>query len=334
MKKMEKSELYITLMGVILIVDALFMIGFYIDGLPTSVGGILSVAVAILGGLAAIKYYRQKMIAGVAFCLLIIGLVIILGDFQGMFATDENSNSILSLLYVISGFVLVYYALSLGVGLRTGSIKAIICLGVLGILELFSFLSAVRRGEQITDALWANLLMAIEHAAFIIILTRPEMLIPSFLKRLRGNSDVLFANMVTDPEVFIERKDVDRLTDISDGPEWVHLSNGPIERESVIDIHGRWVATEILLQKWKDDEKLHLTVRTKSNDSYRIALSMVVEQTVLFSNDNGAVSKIRLYGQEGVFADIIVSTEDDIAKGYFGVIKSMIPSSKAKKQQS
>ena len=63
-------------------------------------------------------------------------------------------------------------------------------------------------------------------------------------------------------------------------------------------------------------------------------MSMVVEQTILFNNDKGVVSKIRLYGQEGVFADILVSTEDEVAKGYVGVIKSMISSSKAKKQEN
>lgn len=332
MKAMQKSELYISTIGVLLIINQLFVLGFAIAGNPINVGGILSIIVGILGGLVAIVYFREKKMIGVAFCLFLIGLTIILADIERAFSTDESDNFVASLLYVVTGVVLVYHSASLAVGLKTGSAKSIVCLAVISILELYLFLSVVRRGDDLTAFDWTNLIMAIEHGAFIVILTRPEMMISPFLKRLRTNSDVLYDAMVSDPEVYVDRKDVGRLTDISDGPEWTHLDNGPIERETTVGLHSRWTATEMLLQKWKDDDRLHLTVRNKGTDSYNIVMSMVVDQTVLSKNDDGKVTKIRFYGQEGVFADVIVVSDDELTKGYIDIIKSKMAAAKAKKQ--
>ena len=308
--KMTKTELYISTMGVLLIVTQMILVGFILTGYSVSVGGILAIIVSALGGLAAVLRHRKEKLTGIAFCLFVIGLSTILSDFEMMFSTEEGAEPLLSLLYVAAGAVLVYYSYSLYLGLRTGSAKGIICLAVLALMELSSFVFAVRRGDTLNEWHWFNLVLAVDHVIFIFILTRPEMMLPTFLKRLRTNSDTLYDSMVSDPEVYVDRKDVDRLTDIADGPEWTHLESGPIERESVVDLHGQRVGTELLLQIWKGDERLHLTVRSRGTDSYGIAMSMVVDQTVLLRNEAGDVTKIRLYGQEGVFADIRVSAED------------------------
>ncbi len=332
MKTMKKSEVYISTIGVLLIINQLFVLAFTIAGNPINVGGILSIIVGILGGLVAIVYFREKKMIGVAFCLFLIGFTIILADIERAFSSEESDNFVASLLYVVTGVVLVYHSASMAIGLKTGSAKSIVCLAVISILELYLFLAVVRRGDDLTSLDWTNLIMAIEHGAFIFILTRPEMMITSFLRRLRTNSDVLYDSMVSDPEVYVDRNDVSRLTDIGDGPEWTHLDNGPIERETTIGLHSRWTATEMLLQKWKDDERLHLTVRNKGTDSYNIIMSMVVEQTILFKNDEGKVTKIRFYGQEGMFADVKVVAEDEITKGYIDLIRYKAAAAKAKKQ--
>jgi len=61
-------------------------------------------------------------------------------------------------------------------------------------------------------------------------------------------------------------------------------------------------------------------------------MSMVVEQTVLFDNDAGKVCKIRLYGRDGVFADIAVNSYDEMSKGYIGTISQIIRVKKAAKE--
>jgi len=332
MKQMEKSEFYIVLMGLILVFNgAFFVIKNLVVGTNDSLGELASNLIEIFGGLAAIFWFRKEMIKGVAFCLLVIGVSCICSDFEYLY--DEDLIIVIeSLLYVVTGVVLVYYSISLALGLKTGSAKGILCLAVLGCLELFIFLSVAHRGEPLTDNEWGSLVLAIEHSVIIFILTRKEMMLPSFTRRLRDDSDTLFNNMVTDSSLYIERADVGRLTDLADGPEWTHIEDGPIERESVVALRGQNVGTELLLQIWKGDERLHLTVRGKGTDSYRITMSMVVEQTVLFDNDAGKVCKIRLYGRDGVFADIAVNSYDEMSKGYIGTISQIIRVKKAAKE--
>ena len=332
-KNMDRSELYITIIGGILLFNGLLLMTLtLVTGFKNSPTAVASYIMGIVGGLVAIVRFRKAKIYGVAFCLLIMGAASILADINTILNPTGFSSTIEALLYVVSGVVLTYYALTLAIGLRTGSAKGILCLGVLAVLELLSFLMVAHRGDTLTEGEWAELLMAIEHGVIIFILTRPEMMIPPFLKRLKANSDLLYDSLSTDSSVSIDRDEAGLLTDVGDGEGWTHFENGPIERERTIRLHGHWVATEIVIQKWRGDDRPHLTVRSRDADSYGIYLSMIVESSVPITDEAGKLVKVRLYGQEGVFAEIRTTKYEEIDKGYVGTVKTFIAKRVAKQK--
>ena len=329
---MKRTEILISLMGAALFFCGVFFIIYSsVKGVTLVPGAMTAFIIDIIGGILAIVYFRKDMQKGVAFCLLILGISTILSQSYHILQMADLYMAASSMLYVATGAVLVYYAIVLFLGINSGSLKAIICLGVLAGLELLPVLIEIHNDKSfsyIMENYNGDLVLIIVQVIFIIILTRKELMLPTFLRRLRDNTDHVYDNMGSDPDAFIMREDLGRITDTSDGDGWTHIDNGPVERESVITLNGDESKTELLLQMWRGDERLHLTLRSRNTESYRVIMSIVVEQSVM--NDDG--SKIRLYGTDGMFADIRVRDREDVRIGYVGTVKKKVKERKAEAQ--
>ena len=96
---------------------------------------------------------------------------------------------------------------------------------------------------------------------------------------------------------------------------------------------GNKPGVELLLQKWNGDERMHLCVRTKGLGTYRIVLTMPIEQTVM-NGDEGTASKVRFYGADGMFADVVIMNPEDINKGYIGILKDFSKKKKTEEEPS
>jgi hypothetical protein len=231
---------------------------------------------------------------------------------------------------------MIYYGMSLFIGIKSGSMKCIVCIAALILIEVIFPLLQLHRGMPFFDVLYEYsdiLIYMLLHVMLVIILTRKEMKIPSFQKRIVKNSDIIFDQMVTDPDTYIMRSDLPKLLSTEDGPEWVHIEGGPIERELAVPLQGNKPGVELLLQKWNGDERMHLCVRTKGLGTYRIVLTMPIEQTVM-NGDEGTASKVRFYGADGMFADVVIMNPEDINKGYIGILKDFSKKKKTEEEPS
>lgn len=333
---MKKTELWITVLAVIMIITgAYFVIRCFQDGVYTW-GEIAGFSIQALGGVVLLIWFRQKLVKGVAVALMMIGLSCLLVYVHYLYTDVETGSFVFAILYVVAGAVMIYYGASLFIGIKSGSMKCIVCLLALIVVELIFPLLQLHRGMPFFDVLdyYSDVFVyMILHIILIVILTRKEMKIPSFQKRLTKNSDVIFDQWATDSETFIMREDLPKLLSKEDGPEWVHIEGGPIERELVVQLQGNKPGVELVLQKWSGDERVHLCVRTKGLGTYRVVLTMPIEQTVM-DGDASTAPKVRFYGTDGMFADIVVKNPEDIDQGYFGTIKNIAAKKKPQEEPS
>lgn len=332
---MKNTETWITILAAIMLITGVY---FVIRCLQDTIVllEVVGFAVQALGGVILLKWFRSKLVKGVAVALMVVGVSNILVYFQYLYTDVETGSFIFAILYVVAGAVMIYYGMSLFIGIKSGSMKCIVCIAALILIEIIFPLLQLHRGMPFFDVLYEYsdiLIYMLLHVMLVIILTRNEMKIPSFQKRIVKNSDVIFDQMVTDPDTYIMRSDLPKLLSTEDGPEWVHIEGGPIERELAVPLQGNKPGVELLLQKWNGDERMHLCVRTKGLGTYRIVLTMPIEQTVM-NGDEGTASKVRFYGADGMFADVVIMNPEDINKGYIGILKDFSKKKKTEEEPS
>ena len=332
---MKKTETWITILAAIMLITGVY---FVIRCLQDTIVllEVVGFAVQALGGVILLKWFRSKLVKGVAVALMVVGASNILVYFQYLYTDVETGSFIFAILYVVAGVVMIYYGMSLFIGIKSGSMKCIVCIAALILIEIIFPLLQLHRGMPFFDVLYEYsdiLIYMLLHVMLVIILTRNEMKIPSFQKRIVKNSDVIFDQMVTDPDTYIMRSDLPKLLSTEDGPEWVHIEGGPIERELAVPLQGNKPGVELLLQKWNGDERMYLCVRTKGLGTYRIVLTMPIEQTVM-NGDEGTASKVRFYGADGMFADVVIMNPEDINKGYIGILKDFSKKKKTEEEPS
>ena len=332
---MKKTETWITILAAVMLITGVY---FVIRCLQDTIVllEVVGFAVQALGGVILLKWFRSKLVKGVAVALMVVGVSNILVYFQYLYTDVETGSFIFAILYVVAGAVMIYYGMSLFIGIKSGSMKCIVCIAALILIEIIFPLLQLHRGMPFFDVLYEYsdiLIYMLLHVMLVIILTRNEMKIPSFQKRIVKDSDVIFDQMVTDPDTYIMRSDLPKLLSTEDGPEWVHIEGGPIERELAVPLQGNKPGVELLLQKWNGDERMHLCVRTKGLGTYRIVLTMPIEQTVM-NGDEGTASKVRFYGADGMFADVVIMNPEDIDKGYIGILKDFSKKKKTEEEPS
>lgn len=332
---MKKTETWITILAAVMLITGVY---FVIRCLQDTIVllEVVGFAVQALGGVILLKWFRSKLVKGVAVALMVVGVSNILVYFQYLYTDVETGSFIFAILYVVAGAVMIYYGMSLFIGIKSGSMKCIVCIAALILIEIIFPLLQLHRGMPFFDVLYEYsdiLIYMLLHVMLVIILTRNEMKIPSFQKRIVKDSDVIFDQMVTDPDTYIMRSDLPKLLSTEDGPEWVHIEGGPVERELAIPLQGNRPGEELLLQKWNGDERMHLCVRTKGLGTYRIVLTMPIEQTVM-NGDEGTASKVRFYGADGMFADVVIMNPEDIDKGYIGILKDFSKKKKTEEEPS
>lgn len=332
---MKKTETWITILAAIMLITGVY---FVIRCLQDTIVllEVVGFAVQALGGVILLKWFRSKLVKGVAVALMVVGVSNILVYFQYLYTDVETGSFIFAILYVVAGAVMIYYGMSLFIGIKSGSMKCIVCIAALILIEIIFPLLQLHRGMPFFDVLYEYsdiLIYMLLHVMLVIILTRNEMKIPSFQKRIVKDSDVIFDQMVTDPDTYIMRSDLPKLLSSEDGPEWVHIEGGPVERELAVPLQGNRPGEELLLQKWNGDERMHLCVRTKGLGTYRIVLTMPIEQTVM-NGDEGTASKVRFYGADGMFADVVIMNPEDIDKGYIGILKDFSKKKKTEEEPS
>ena len=320
---MKRSEIFMSLIGLIMILTGAYFIvrNSVTEGTVTVPGKMLSDIILMIGGACIIPFFRKNIKYGTAFSLLVIGAATIIGRIWYLTDSMDGVEIGLAIIYIIASIVMVYYSLSLFFDASAGSLKGIICLGVLVILELaptFYYIYMGRDPIEVMTKYMDDLVCGAMHMSVLIILTRKDILLENFTKRLMKNSKGLYNIMITPPGTYLDVRDVKAIQgDAEQG--WTEYDEGPIERELSLDLRGAEFG--IRLQRWRGEDETILAVCLNDVASYTVALSFPIESTVVDLDADTGKGNIRFYGREGMFVDIEVRDSDEEKKGYIETVK-------------
>ena len=290
------------------------------DDLPLS--EVISNCFFIIGGIVTLVFFSNNVRRAIASSLMGLALANLIHYVPQLFS-DSMLDYGMAFVFVLAAIVLIYYSISIVFSPTASSLKAVILLAVIAAVDLIPIILAIHKGTffvEIFTSYSDDVVRVIMYATIMVILMTKDMKLETFQKRLRRNAEYLFSAMGTDPLTYINRYGV-RAIMSDDDVGWRHLDHGPIEMERVVPLENRIRVTELFLQRWKGDPRLHLTVRNRNSHSYVIAMSMVVEKIVLDADTIAEATRIRLYGQEGVFIEIMIRDPVEKKKGYIETIR-------------
>ncbi len=329
---MNHREILTTILGLVMMVNGAYFTYVCVSTSEFSPNGeFASALVILLAGFSIVLFLRKELKHGIIASLMAVGISMILRYAYLMFEPKQDIELLAGDLYLIISVILIYYSASLMFHTSAGSTKALVCLGLLVVTELFPVIYYIYMGSNIIDVISDHrngIVYGMMHLTILLILTRKEMLLEGATRRLARNSDELFRESGTPPDAYIDVPDVKELiADPEDG--WTYQSFGPVQKERRIMLHG--IDMEILLQKRVDDPRTQISLSPKNDGSYSIPLSFPIEKIVLDGENPETSGMVRIYGTDGLFMDIVIKDYDKEKKTYIETIRHMVKKSRAKR---
>lgn len=319
---MKRSEMLTILLGLVIAGAGLYFMFRGVSGdKGYNTGEAVSHLIMLFGGTFIALLLRKDIRYSTIAAVLIIGISSMASNIYYIFFSDDQIAILFADIYIIFSVVMIYYGVALLFHTSASSVKALVCLGILAATEFVPTLFKLYSGNDFMPFINTNmdkLAYGIVHLTVVIILSRKEMLLEGPKKRLDRNSKALYNGRCTPSGCFIDVHDIDSLLD-DFGEGWITYDNGPIECERTISLYETDLG--LRLQKWKGDDRKHIAVCVYGADSYTIPLAFPIEHIVMDNEDRSKVGKIRFYGDEGVFMDILVKDYDEQPKGYIETIR-------------
>lgn len=314
---MKRTEILTILMGAAMAFAGIYMLfrfGLINNEIP---GRAASSVILVIGGAAAV-FFRKNLKTATAVSMLTIGSSVIAGHVYYITSSDDIQNIVISMMLIIAGVVIAYYGLSLIIDASAGSLKGIAGLAILVVLEYGPTFYFWYMGDDLGTLIARyrdDLACGLMHLIVIIILTRKDMTLENIVRRINKNSVYLSDTMITPPGTYLDVRDVPGITG---GPDdsWIRHEDGPIECEKSFRLYNADYC--IRLQRWRGDGSVYLSVCLDNVPSYSVALMFPVECHV---TEGDPVTRIRFYGRDGMFVDIMVKDPEAEKKGYIGTFK-------------
>jgi len=293
----------------------------FTPGYESYPGEMTSDLILIVGGVFLIAAVRKDLRKSTTWALMTIGLSTIAGSVYYVFYTTDIMNVALANVYLILSVILVYYSISLIFNTSAGSTKGLICLGILAAVQIVPILYRLYMGDDIVEQIkdsFDRIVRGVAYLVVIFILTRKTMALETLPRRMNRNSNYLYDVTCTPSDAYVDIKDYQKLVDL---PEegWTPCKSGPIESEMVIPLYN--TALSIRLQKMRSNEDVYAAFCSGDAESYRVALSIPMRSVKLDEPDESNRGKLRIYGDDGVFVDLMILDYGDQPKGYIGTYR-------------
>ena len=317
---MKRTEILMGLMGIAMAITGIYSLMKYGDIANTPYQTISNM-ILVVGGVLVAVLFRKTLRMGISVGLLAVGTSTVVDRARILVTSYDVIEIVFVTLYLTVAVVVIYCALALMFNASSGSIKGIYGLAIFAILEIGPTIYLSYMGGDLVELSRTNiddLLDGAMHLVMIFILTREGILTESYGKRMDRNSSYLFNEMCTPCGAYMDVHDMDRLSDERTG--WIFHDEGMVESETFIRLYGADYG--IRLQRWKGHDDIFFTVSVGDPRSCTVPLSFPITHVVKEYDDVSRMGRVRFYGRDGVFVDILVKNHDDEKKGYIDTIKA------------
>lgn len=271
------------------------------------------------GGLTIVLFCRENIRMTTVTTMLLIS---VWGIVNSILKLDPSNTTLVmwsvSMLSLVLCVLLLYSATSIWLETSNGTMKGIIAIGILLLLIIIPMIYEIHKGTPIPIVFRDNvdqIPMAVMFIIVIVILTNKEMMLPSITSRITQNTIAITRSLSNEAEWYISPKELAIIKN-NDMAHWKHIDDGsPVEYERRMVLFGM-IGSELLLQRWKGDERIHLNVRPLFPDSSIANISITINHIAENVDEDGNTTRVRFYGTDGLFMDFVVKDPNVEQVGY------------------
>lgn len=261
-----------------------------------------SYAVVLMSGIWII--YRRDMESrrSVYICGMALGIATILQNLFFMSDDEYGYDFFLGFFTILLGVAEMAFSVAYLFQYRNVVNKLLILSGVQVLMVVIPIFMKWYSGEPLDDIIvdyYTTFPMIAVHVIYMWILTREGIWVPSPVSKIEKNLVALEDMLHTDRHMYMTPSDLDVFLDSA---RWKNVYEGPVERETVIELRGEDHSVRMLVQKMKGDDVPHAAVF--SGDTRQFVQGFRFDMVdVMVAEDRGSV---KVYGYDGMFVRILV----------------------------
>lgn len=277
-------------------------------------------AMVISGLVSAVMLYRGR-----SYTLALVGFAIgfsvfvkfadlLWVDLAIKFDDPTYIKNIIYYLFTVFGVMIMYAAVRMYMGFRRNAARLAVYMAVPIIMTLVSFIYlTVNRGYdtiEICKEYHFMIPLTVLTVVYEIGLFQSTLIEKSQLSRVKMDVDKVSMNTFTDPNAKMQRSELARMVKILNGNEEWNGSEGIYDGEFTVIMGTKKDQRKLVFKKITLNQNVILTVLPAEYDGYINAFRMTVRGVTPIGNNFKNCDRIRIFGNDGVFIDILISDDD------------------------
>lgn len=151
-------------------------------------------------------------------------------------------------------------------------------------------------------------LQSLMYISMVLLLSDRSVSDRPLLIRARSNADAMYSVMGAGNSMYISKRVFEVISN-PDPSNWKESLDPTVESETVLNARCRYTTYGILLQKIVGSENIRMTIYSEESDTVLKALTIDIMSIVNKGHFYGC-DKVRFYGKDGVFIDLLVGKPD------------------------
>lgn len=258
---------------------------------------------------------KKSVVRGIGFYAMSIGLSRLLNSIQTLsdVSTVSFAIGVVTLIMSVNILYSSYKYMNDTARGRNGMITSTSVLAVIQIAMLVILFQSERLGlgEADKGQVVPMTITLLQYLLLLMILDTKELRFSTLMEKINTRVESARVTNTLEYDKGLRRSDVVVLKHMFDDRScWHNVDDGgPVECESRIRIVDGRTPSCMILQKWKDSERIHVTVTNDDSGSMILAKRFSVSRVVSDSEDDGLFTSLCLFDDRSLLAQISVRTD-------------------------
>ncbi len=306
-----KNRISFILAGIIIISGLIDVANMTVFGNTDTVLTDTAVAIVKIGmGLFIIFDPKRNLMRSVGFYALSLGIARIIASFP-MLGSPSDLPFIVAIVMVVMGANLVYSGYSYLQDVSRGRFGMTLGSAALALIMAAALVSYVVAGDEleidVTDII-VTVVYLIQYLLILVIMDSDEFRFSSWEEKSVRKMDDMRVMYTLTPGMYIPREDAKAIKHMfDDRSSWSEVDDGgPVECEKRLRLAEDKVTAVMIMQKWKDSDRIYFTVSTNDDGTILQANRFSVTDAVADDADDDKFMNIRLYADGTMLSNISV----------------------------
>ena len=310
-----KNRLSFILAGIIIISGLIDVANMTVIGNSDSVLTDTLVAIVKIGmGIFIIFDPKRNLMRSVGFYALSLGIARIISSLP-MLGSSSDFIFIVAIVMIVMGVNLGYSGYSYLQDVSRGRFGMTFGSAALALIMAATIVSSVALSDQLeteTTDLIIYIVYLFQYVLILVIMDSDEFRFSSWEEKSVRKMDDMRVTYTLTPGMHIPREDAKVIKHMfDDRSSWSKVDDGgPVECEARLHMEEDKVTSVMIMQKWKDSDRIYFTICNNDDGTILQANRFYVTDAIADDTDDDRFMNVRLYADGAMLSNISVMSAE------------------------